>query len=661
MSWWLEKPFRMIQNNLRDIDGAMDASREVEALLDFGANVVQLGCGGISAFTETGLDFQVRSPFLEGDKFGELLEKCHENGIRVIARFDFSKAHEKFLKTNPEWFSRDASGNPIRYHDTAAACLNAPYQQEKAFEVIREIITKYPVDGIFFNMFGYQTRDYDGRYAGICQCESCRKRFFAFSGTALPKEENPEDPVYRKYLEFKAWTVSDILKRIREMVKEVNPEIAVSTYTPDSIDIIRAESNSAVDRPYPFWIYSASDNTAEVNGSWPDKVSSNVAINAVDIPYRFMGVSKHLTKLRLLENMANGSNLDWCIIGSFPDYPDRENFEAVKEVFHFHRKYERLFAGIRRVDKKAVVLVKPQGDSAEYRGIFRMLKEAHILFDVVSVRAEEELLKRLQDASHVIFPGTGSDELKAALLKSPACIIASGAAFAEDEALLKEVFGIRLGKKLSPVRGSYLMTTPKTVFKSFPERDWVYLDMEAFETEKLSAEGWLPLVSAARYGPPERCFGHEITDVFMVSVAAEKNIYFPFRIGSLYYQQGYEDFKKILLDVICAVRPVRQAVVIDAVRQAEVFYDRISGTEGLLQVINLSGFNGTTVFTPLPLPEMTVRFTGEKPVSVRKLYGDETAVSAEEKSYLAEEELLPDRDTLKLRPDGAYGAWLVHF
>ena len=61
-SWWLEHKFRMIQNNLRDIDGAMDVDAEIRMLKKMHANVVQLGCGGITAFSETMLGCQKRSP-----------------------------------------------------------------------------------------------------------------------------------------------------------------------------------------------------------------------------------------------------------------------------------------------------------------------------------------------------------------------------------------------------------------------------------------------------------------------------------------------------------------------------------------------------------------------------------------------------------------------
>ncbi len=632
MKWWMEKPFRMIQNNLRDIDAGMDADEEVKWLLWFGANVVQLGCGGITAFTPTEQSFQRKSPYLRGDKFGELLEKCHENGIRVIARFDVSKVHRSFLETNPEWFSRSLSGKPVFYNDTAATCINGPYQQELTMEIIGDIVRKYPVDGIFFNMFGYQVRDYDGNYVGICQCENCRKRFFSFSGMTLPTEERPEDPAYQKYQEFKRFTVKDLLKKIRNTVQKINPEIAVSTYCPDQIDIIRDESNSAVDRPYPFWIYSASDNTSVVRGTYPDKVSSNVAINAVDIPYRFMGVSKYLTKLRLLQNMANGSNLDWCIIGAFPDYPDQENFESVREVFRFHRKYENLFS---KLKSEADVLLIRSGRETEYRGIFRMLKEAHIFFDVAAAEEEERISDILDRYRLVIIPGVSSvksERLKSILLQTKASIVSTGSSFSEDPDLLQKLFGIRLGNRIDPVRGSYLLTEPKEIFRSFPLRNWVYLDGEAHEIQSEDQTSVLPLVRSSMYGPPERCFGHEQTNAGMAAVHGGKNLYLPWLPGLLYYSHGYEDFKEILLDLIRYLCPDLQRVRIEAPSCVESFCNRIDTGHFLLQFINLSGFNGTTMTAPLPIRDIHVELPER--VHAERLTEDGLHMAAEDSSKL---------------------------
>ena len=113
----------------------------------------------------------------------------------------------------------------------------------------------------------------------------------------------------------------------------IDPNVPLSTYSDDGIDIIRCEAQSAI-RSKHFWLYSGSEDSAAIKTTFPDKVPSNCAINAVDIPYRFMGVSTWLNQIRLYQNAAVGGNLDWCIVGAFEDYPDRANFEGVSEAFH---------------------------------------------------------------------------------------------------------------------------------------------------------------------------------------------------------------------------------------------------------------------------------------------------------------------------------------
>lgn len=66
----------------------------------------------------------------------------------------FSKTHIQFLTTHPEWFSKSIQGESVLYNDTAAACVNGPYQQECSLQILEEVISNYPVDGVFFNMFG---------------------------------------------------------------------------------------------------------------------------------------------------------------------------------------------------------------------------------------------------------------------------------------------------------------------------------------------------------------------------------------------------------------------------------------------------------------------------------------------------------------------------
>lgn len=613
MKWWMEHKFRMIQNNLRDIDGQMDVDLEISMLKKFHANVVQLGCGGISAFSDTELACQKKTPYLEGDKFGELLQKCHDNHIRVIARFDVSKVHQSFEQIHPEWLQRKADGSAVHYNDTVVTCVNGAYQQEKTLDIIGEILDKYPVDGIFFNMFGYHTRDYSGKYIGICQCDSCRRQFREMFGEELPAKEDPENPVFQKYRQFQKITVDELLRKIEARVREKSPEIAVSTYCDSGVDIIRCESNTAVDRPLPMWIYTASDNVSSIEGTFADKVSSNCSINAADIPYRFMGVSDTFNRIRLYEAMANGGNLDWCIIGSFQDYPDRSNYESVEETFGFHERYQDIFDQLHSAAK--VLLIQPTepytfGFSEEYRGIFKMLKEAHIPFDTIIDLDASQYRNDPEKYDLILIPGIPklrSQKLRKALLHTKASIISTAGGCAKDSELLEKLYGIKELKKQECVRGAYFLTEPKSVFSSFPKQDWVYQDRAWWKAEfcegireKEHGSALLPYITPAWFGPPERCYGHRTSDI-PGAVIGPRGVSINWEIGALYYVQGFEAFKQILLDLVEHIQGISSLLpfTTDAHESMEILYSHIDEDADLLQLINLSGFNGVTVGQPV--------------------------------------------------------------
>ena len=621
MAWWLKNNIRMVQNNIRDIDARIDIDKHIQWLKDLGANTLQIGCGGITAFHPTELDCQWESPYMKGDFFGEMLEKCHANGIRVIARFDFSKTHESFYEAHPDWYFRSADGSPVRYHDTVATCVNGAYQRERSLDILREVLTKYPVDGIFFNMFGYITFDYSGNYVGICQCGNCRRRFKEMYGEELPVKEDIDDLVFRKYMEFKKITVDEMLTKIHNLARELNPECAVSTYADTGVDIVRNESNSAVDRPLPFWIYNSSDNVGEIEGSYEDKISSNCCINAVDLPYRFMGVSDSLNQIRLYGDLAAGGSLDWCIIGNFEDYHDYENFESVKKIFHFHKQYESYFG---HFNPKTRILVVKEGSRkelcAEYRGIYHMLKEAHLLFTVVKLNALESHIKEFDEYDFILLPDVHqvSEPVLDALKRTRASVIATGLALEEQADALQALFGISLKEKVTDVRGTYLKTNPADVFSDFAEKKkyWVFLDgpycgMELGEETR----GLLPKVEKARFGPPERCYGHEETDEPMMAEFRNKNLYVPWNIGTLYYKLGYDEFKRLLLDAMSSIRTLPRLFETNAPEMVEIFFAECEPSVYLLQMINMTGWNGMTFFEPWALDGMEVRFTGISPVS----------------------------------------------
>ena len=606
MPWWLDNNLRMIQNNLRDIDAGMDVQKWFEEIRASHCNCVMVGAGGISSFFPTKLPFQTPSPYLKGDLLGDIVRICHENGVRVIARFDFSKTHERLLDEHPEWYYVSESGEHLHYNDTAATCVCGEYQQKKSIEILREVIENYPVDGVFFNMFGFQTKDYSNVEHGICNCASCRAAYKAFSGRELPRGDSWKTD--ETYAAFKAKVVREQLVRIKNAVKEMNPEVAVCTYHP-SADIIREESNSAVDRPLPFFLYSASENCQSAQSWAGEKTMLNCAINAVDIFYRFQGVAPEMTKLRLYENIASGSQLDFCIIGDFADYPDRAGVHAMREVFAFHEKNEGVFGHLK--SRSRVLLYRPSKSDKEYLGWFILLKQAHVLFDVLDHVAAEDHPERASGYDVLIVP----DPVKAPAAMLDAARAAGGkllfSALTDGRAeKALALLGASCEGTLERTRAAYLSTADKTLFASFPERDWVILDREFGLLS--GGKGALPLVQPAMFGPPERCFGHvQSSWPGLVFSADGKSAGFAFRIGRLFHDDGYADHRDIAVDALRALSPEAFVLETNAPAAAELFLHTLPDGRTLLQLINLTGWNGMTMEKALPLSDIRISLPGE--------------------------------------------------
>lgn len=256
MAWWRERPMRLIQTNLREIDLPLDPQEYALVLHDFGANVALFNLGGIVANYPTRHPFQFTNPRLSRDIIPDLIDQLHRKGIRLIGRFDFSKVNETIGMHYPEWLYRGLDGNPVTYNGQMQCCVNGFYQQECSLEILKEAVGLYPLDGVFFNMIGYQMRDYSGVYHGICQCENCRQRF----GDELPRKEEPENPVYRRYLHFCQETSRELFRRIRDTIRSVRSDCAICTYTNEGVDIIRSESNSGIRRMQPEFVYESSLN-----------------------------------------------------------------------------------------------------------------------------------------------------------------------------------------------------------------------------------------------------------------------------------------------------------------------------------------------------------------------------------------------------------------
>lgn len=635
---------RMIQTNLREIDADLDPDVYVRSLKDFSAEVVLFNVGGIVANYPTDLPFHFRNPNLKDDLVGKVLGRVKAEGMRFLARFDFSKVNEEIARRHPDWLYRGVKGEEVNYNGQVQACVNGEYQQECSLAILGEVIDRYPLDGVFFNMIGYQTHDYSGNYHGICQCDNCRRRFRDSFGADLPRREDVADPVFRRYEEFRRRTSRDLFWRITDFIKKRRGDLAVCTGTHEGVDIYRKESNTGYDRPLPEWTYSASDNVKSVRGSWEHMVAANTAVHFIDFPFRHSAVSPHLTAARLAGDLISGGWIDYYVIGTLEGQDDRLCFEGARDVFRFHASADRWFAGTR--PEADVCLVVPAaseryGSGAEYRGLYRILSEEHVLFDATEDGELEDPGARDKLARYraVLLPdarclGEGAIANLDAYVEAGGRLLMTGATSMLDaRGEPRETPGLRcagvrrVAARHPRASGTYFRVgaEDKAALAGFPDLDILYLDSELLECEtEPGIRGLLRYVPPVMFGPPEKCYYTRVTSVPGVLVAgrgAGRCAFLPWRVGTQYVKLSHWGHRHLVARVLREPLGLEPRLVTDASPLVEVAVHREAGGRWRwVGLLNHSGQLGTAFHQPLPVRGIEVRLnTGRKPKAVTAL------------------------------------------
>jgi hypothetical protein len=633
--WWEGYPWRLVQTNLRETDMRdIDAARYVESLLDLNATVAMVNTSGIIASYPTALPFHTQNAFLQGDGLESIVAACHENGIRVIARTDFSKVRPELHERHPEWATMTADGGIVEDEGDVHVCPSGGYQQDCAPKIVEETITLLDVDGIFFNMAGFQTSDYRGVDHGICHCASCVNGFREMFDLALPVNTDLDDVVFRRYLVFQDRVLRDSKRRMDALIRRVRPDLAIDRPSDDAGGFVRQESNTVLDRAMPEWPYRASANTKWVVSSLPRTVSSNSSVDFIDYPVRHVSVSPDRQRLRLAQTLANGGGLDYYVIGRLDRRHDRSGLAGVREMFGFHAAHDQEYRDLRSCASIGL-LTGPHGEAEEFRGWFRVLTEHHFLFDVLLIEATTEPVLERYDA--LVLPGLepiGDDVARRLdrFVESGGTLVASGRPgfrTAEldprDEPALT-CLGIERALRDRDVRGAYLEIVDHSEFPRLADTSLVYLDGSYLDAEyRAGAQHLLRLIPPGPFGPPERCVLPEPTGqpgLVLHAFGSGRAVNVPWSCGSLVDRHGHPNTSSFLADVL------QQHAGLDPVGgtlppSVEVtLLEHAGAGVHLLHLVNGSGHRGIGCDAPVTMRELdvVVPYEGE-PSSVTGLVG----------------------------------------
>lgn len=601
----------MIQTNLTQLDALYDQRRLAREVREFGANVLLYNIGGIFAFYPTRLALHAVNPHMKGDALGAALEAARGEGLRLVGRYDMSKATRLAYEAHPDWFVHNAKGEPLEYNGTYQACVNGGWYQDYAREIISESLGAYDVDGVFFNMFGYRNFDYSGRYFGVCACENCRRRFRDMYGKALPAKEDFSDSAFEDYLDFKDRTSRELQNGIYDHIKKVRPSVAM-TGRYEKNDLIRMEVQRAVDRPQPEWPYQAGEQARWGRAYGLGKTVSSTSANFVDFAWRYHAETGAYHRLRFAQQLGSGATLDYYLLGTM-DQPDKRPMEDVRGLFQWHAGIEDAYRGLRPGANIALYHSQPterfrartrSGGIAQaaFRGAYRALAEDRLPFDFVvdvHVGTVEGYLDRYDAIVMANVTCLSEREAQAldAFVERGGLLVITGetACYTErgqrrDRPALASMHCAAMPFQRTEMKGAYLKVGEGEL--PLPGVGLIMLDGSCYTVApEAGDETGLTLLPPQRFGPPELCFpdwGSDQPGRIARAHGKGKVEWLPWHPDWLYHDHSLPSHRTVLTDPIR--RHLSPPAVIEGRGAVELTVQHQDATGRMLvHVINYAG------------------------------------------------------------------------
>lgn len=363
---------------------------------------VCLSAGGYIAYYPTDIPLHYRSSWLgDGDPFGDLVAGCRAHGMAILARTDPHAVHQDVYDAHPDWIAVDADGNPRRHWSMPNAwvtCTLGPYNAEFMNTVNREILSRYPVDGIFSNRWAG---------SGICYCEHCQRNFAAASGHELPRTTDPQDPARKAHIIWREQRLFEICGLWDATAREIRPD---ARFIPNSgggalseldmrefgkvaqIAFADRQGRAGIVTPW-----AAGKNAKEYRATMRDKPVGAIFSVGLEGKHRWKDSTQSGAEIRLwvADSIANGMRPWFTKFAGVVH--DRRWLPVVEEIYRWHHRWESYLCD--QVPLARVAVVYSQQTAKFYGGpaaqdlvedhtlgFYQALVEARIPFEMVHDR-----------------------------------------------------------------------------------------------------------------------------------------------------------------------------------------------------------------------------------------------------------------------------------
>ena len=395
-----------------DFDGAEFAATIAAGGFD-SATVFAQDAHGHSYFpTEIG----VRHPHLQIDLLGEQVAACQARGITVGAYLNTGcsdYAPDDCLQCNPGGVPRTlADGGGYRL-----ICLNSPYIEDNVLPLSREVLERYPVDALWYDLLFFQD-------AG-CHCRWCRERMAAHG-------HDPASPAdLRAHMRG---STGDFARKVAALIVECKPGVE---FTLNGL--------SLYERPEGLDLAAYVDIEALATGGWgyfyvPCKARY---LRTLGRPVMGMTAAFHntwgdfgtLKSRAMLEHEIHtilAAGIEAAVGDQLPPRGRLEpaRYQRIGEVLNPVAGLRPYLDGAAPLAEAAIVLPplgQGQFPSPPWLGAAQLLLESRVQFDTVDRQADWSPY-RLLIVPDETYADAATREKLAAFLQAGGAVLASGAA-----------------------------------------------------------------------------------------------------------------------------------------------------------------------------------------------------------------------------------------
>lgn len=162
------------------------------------------------------------------DWFGETVALAKKEGMDAVGYYTLVFTNYEYA-THPEWRIRDAEGKGTRDRVPGLGgrllngrygtlCVNNQEYREYVAGHVKDLVTHYDLEGIFFDM---------NFWPMVCYCDSCMAKYRAETGKEIPRTVDWDDPEWVAYARARErWLIESALY-FTNTVKSLDPEMTV--------------------------------------------------------------------------------------------------------------------------------------------------------------------------------------------------------------------------------------------------------------------------------------------------------------------------------------------------------------------------------------------------------------------------------------------------